>query len=53
MSCRAGMDRKARVSSMKPEVRVKPAVSLTAARNRRIASGASMNYQGTPIRSDG
>ena len=32
MSCRAGIEQKARVSSMNPEVRVKPAVSVTAAR---------------------
>ena len=39
MSCRAGMEQNARVSSMNPDVREKPAVSVTARRNRRIASG--------------
>jgi hypothetical protein len=32
MSWRAGMEQKARVSSMKPEVRPNPAVSVTAPR---------------------
>ena len=50
---RAGIDRNARVSSMKPEVRVKPAVSVTASRKRRIVSGASRNHQGTPTNTDG
>ena len=48
MSWRAGIEQNARVSSTKPEVREKPAVSVTAARNRRIASGASRNHHGTP-----
>ncbi len=48
MSWRAGMEQKARVSSMKPEVREKPAVSVTAPRKRRIASGASRNHHGAP-----
>ena len=32
MSCRAGMEQKARVSSMKPEVLANPADSVIAAR---------------------
>ena len=48
MSWRAGMEQYARVSSTKPDVREKPAVSVTAARNRRMASGASRNHHGTP-----
>ena len=48
MSWRAGIEQNARVSSTNPDVREKPAVSVTAARNRRIASGASRNHHGTP-----
>ena len=40
MSWRAGTEQNARVSPTKPEVRVKPAVSVTATRNRPMASGA-------------
>src|SRR5436309_9210562 len=47
MSWRAGMEQNARVSSLKPDVRENPAVSVTAARNRRMASGASRNHTGT------
>jgi hypothetical protein len=48
MSWRAGIEQNARVSSTNPEVREKPTVSVTAARNRRVASGASRNHHGTP-----
>ena len=48
MSWRAGIEQNARVSSMNPDVRENPAVSVTAARNRRIASGASRNHHGAP-----
>ena len=48
MSWRAGIEQNARVSSTKPDVREKPAVSVTAARKRRIASGASRNHHGAP-----
>jgi hypothetical protein len=37
MSCRAGIEQKARVSSMKPEVLAKSADSVIAARYRRMA----------------
>ena len=37
MSCRAGIEQNARVSSMNPDVREKPAVSVTADRKRRTA----------------
>lgn len=53
MSWRAGMEQNARVSSMKPDVRVNPTVSVTADRHRRIASGASRNHQGAPTWTDG
>ena len=53
MSCRAGIVQNARVSSTKPAVREKPAVSPIAARNRLIASGASRNHHGAPANTDG
>jgi len=53
MSCRAGIEQKARVSSMKPDVREKPTVSVTADRQRRMASGASRNHHGAPTYTDG
>jgi hypothetical protein len=53
MSCRAGMEQKARVSSMKPDVLSIPEDSVIAARKRRIASGASMNHYGTPAKTEG
>ena len=53
MSWRAGIEQMARVSSMNPLVRDRPAVSETADRQRRIASGASRNHQGAPTYTDG
>ena len=47
-SWRAGIEQNARVSSMKPDEREKPAVSVTAERKRSMASGASRNHHGAP-----
>ena len=52
-SWRAGMERNARVSSMKPDPREKPAVSVTAERKRSTASGASRNHHGAPMKTLG
>ena len=49
MSCRAGMEQNARVSSMKPERRLNPAISVTDSWNRRIIAGLSRNHHGTPM----
>ena len=49
MSCRAGMEQNARVSSMNPDVREKPVVSVMADRQRRTDSGASRNHHGAPM----
>ena len=40
MSCRAGIEQNARVSSMKPDSRLNPAISVTDSWKRRIATGA-------------
>ena len=53
MSCRAGMERNARVSSMKPERRPNPAISVTDCWNYRIAAGLSRNHHGAPAYTEG
>ena len=52
MSWRAGIEQNARVSSIMPEIRLKPAISVTDCLNRMIDSGASMNHHGTPMYSE-
>lgn len=47
-SWRTGIEVNARVSSMSPEERVKPAVPVIALRHRCMASGSSMNHHGAP-----
>ena len=48
MSCRAGIEQNARVSSMKPDSLENPAVSVTDRWKIRISLGLSRNHQGTP-----
>ena len=48
MSWRAGIEQNALVSSMNPESLSKPAISVTAPWNERIAAGLSRNHHGAP-----